>query len=165
MAGWICLFGMAYRIYLWMNHWIVAIVYLHHTDLALPHYDDVAWTYVRGAVATMDRDLGFIDHHIFHSITSTHVLHHHFSAILFYHTDEATATIIPVMGPYHRPISGGMLGFMASLWHSARWCQWADLCGGVEGVRKHATFFRNRNQLGMRPEISFALGHTKVVLC
>ncbi|KAL7917360.1 fatty acid desaturase domain-containing protein [Trichoderma austrokoningii] len=139
--------------YLWMNHWIVAIVYLHHTDPALPHYDEVVWTYVRGAAATMDRDLGFIGHHIFHGITSTHVLHHHFSAIPFYHADEATAAIIPVMGPHYRSIGGGMLGFMASLWHSARWCQWVEPCEGVEGLGKHVKFFRNRNQLGVRPEI------------
>ena len=42
----------------WMqvNHWIVMITYLHHTDPALPHFRQPAWNFQRGATATIDRD-------------------------------------------------------------------------------------------------------------
>jgi omega-6 fatty acid desaturase / acyl-lipid omega-6 desaturase (Delta-12 desaturase) len=54
--------------YLWINHWLVLITYLQHTDPALPHYRAGAWNFQRGAAATMDRDFGFIGQHIFHDI-------------------------------------------------------------------------------------------------
>jgi omega-6 fatty acid desaturase / acyl-lipid omega-6 desaturase (Delta-12 desaturase) len=54
--------------YFWVNHWLVLITYLQHTDPALPHYRAEAWNFQRGAAATMDRDFGFIGQHIFHDI-------------------------------------------------------------------------------------------------
>ena len=54
--------------YFWINHWLVLITYLQHTDPALPHYRVGAWNFQRGAAATMDRDFGFIGRHIFHDI-------------------------------------------------------------------------------------------------
>ena len=54
--------------YLWVNHWLVLITYLQHTDPALPHYRAGAWNFQRGAAATMDRDFGFVGKHIFHDI-------------------------------------------------------------------------------------------------
>jgi omega-6 fatty acid desaturase / acyl-lipid omega-6 desaturase (Delta-12 desaturase) len=54
--------------YFWVNHWLVLITFLQHTDPALPHYRAKAWNFQRGASATMDRDFGFIGKHIFHDI-------------------------------------------------------------------------------------------------
>jgi len=54
--------------YFWVNHWLVLITYLQHTDPALPHYRAGAWNFQRGAAATMDREFGFIGKHIFHDI-------------------------------------------------------------------------------------------------
>lgn len=150
--GWANLFVWYGAPYLWVNNWIVAIVYLHHTDPALPHYDPAAWTYVRGAAATIDRDLGFVGQHLFHGITSTHVLHHTFSSIPFYHAEEATAAIRPIMGPHYRSVGGGIPGFIQALWRSARWCQWVESCAGAEGMGQHVKFFRNRNGLGVLPK-------------
>jgi len=54
--------------YFWVNHWLVLITYIQHTDPALPHYREGAWTFQRGAAATMDRDFGFIGQYLFHDI-------------------------------------------------------------------------------------------------
>ena len=54
--------------YFWVNHWLVLVTYLQHTDPALPHYRAGAWNFQRGAAATIDRDFGFIGQHIFHDI-------------------------------------------------------------------------------------------------
>lgn len=54
--------------YFWVNHWLVLITYLQHTDPALPHYRAGAWNFQRGAAATIDRDFGFVGQHIFHDI-------------------------------------------------------------------------------------------------
>ncbi|KAJ5888957.1 Oleate hydroxylase FAH12 [Penicillium taxi] len=88
--------------YLWVHHWLVAITYLHHTHPTVPHYDENAWTFVKGALATVDRRFGFIGRHLFHEIIDYHVVHHLFPRIPFYHAEEATNAIVPFLGEkYH----------------------------------------------------------------
>lgn len=65
--------------YLWLNHWIVAITYLHHTHPQLPKYQPEAWTFIKGALATVDRNLGWAGKHMLHNIADYHVIHHLFS--------------------------------------------------------------------------------------
>jgi fatty acid desaturase len=65
--------------YLWLNHWIVAITYLHHTHPDLPKYQPEAWTFIKGALATVDRNLGWAGKHMLHNIADYHVIHHLFS--------------------------------------------------------------------------------------
>lgn len=65
--------------YLWVNHWIVAITYLHHTHPDVPKYEPEAWTFLKGALATVDRDLGWAGKHMLHNIAEFHVIHHLFS--------------------------------------------------------------------------------------
>jgi len=138
--------------YLWVNHWLVAITFLQHTDPSLPHYTGDAWTFTRGAAATIDREFGFIGRHLMHGIVETHVLHHYISTIPFYHADEATEAIKKVMGRHYRAdVRGGTLGFLASLWTSARWCQWVEPNEGAKGEDAQVHFFRNRNGLGLPP--------------
>jgi len=138
--------------YLWVNNWLVAITFLQHTDPSLPHYSGEAWTFARGAAATIDREFGFIGRHLMHGIVETHVLHHYISTIPFYHADEATEAIKKVMGSHYRSDTrGGSLGFIASLWSSARWCQWVEPNANTSGQDAQVMFFRNRNGLGVPP--------------
>lgn len=65
--------------YTWVNHWIVAITYLHHTHPRLPKFEPEAWTFLKGAMATVDRDFGWIGKYLFHNIIEFHVIHHLFS--------------------------------------------------------------------------------------
>lgn len=65
--------------YVWVNHWIVAITYLHHTHPALPKFEPQAWTFIKGATSTVDREFGWIGKHLFHGIIEFHVIHHFFS--------------------------------------------------------------------------------------
>ncbi|KAG1795576.1 hypothetical protein EV424DRAFT_1648824 [Suillus variegatus] len=70
--------------YLWVNHWLVLITFLQHTDPLLPHYRASEFTFPHGALATLDRNLlggcgsimGWIGAHATHGISETHVLHH-----------------------------------------------------------------------------------------
>ncbi|KAI4652735.1 uncharacterized protein J4E88_001991 [Alternaria novae-zelandiae] len=102
--------------YLWMNHWIVAITYLHHTHPEAPHYEDGAWTYQKGAMSTVDREFGFIGRHIFHGIIEYHVVHHIFPRIPFYHCEEATFAIAPLLGDKY--IAQKKTSFLADLWEA-----------------------------------------------
>lgn len=70
--------------YLWVNAWLVCITLLQHTHLALPHYTDAEWDWLRGALSTVDRSYGPLDT-VFHHIADTHVAHHLFSTMPHYH--------------------------------------------------------------------------------
>lgn len=76
-----------------VNHWLVLITFLQHTDPLLPHYRAPEFTFPRGALATLDRSLlgdlgsvmGWIGAHATHGISETHILHHVSSKIPHYH--------------------------------------------------------------------------------
>ncbi|PVI04211.1 Delta(12) fatty acid desaturase [Periconia macrospinosa] len=115
VGGWTV--SLAYGLpYLWMNHWIVAITYLHHTHPEAPHYEADEWTFVKGAASTVDREFGFIGRHIFHGIIEYHVVHHMFPRIPFYHAEEATGAIAPLLG--ERYIEQKSTSFLNDLWQS-----------------------------------------------
>lgn len=84
--------------YLWVNHWLVLITFLQHTDPILPHYRASEFTFPRGALATLDRNLlgdlgsvmGWLGAVSTHGISETHVAHHVASKIPHYHAWEAT---------------------------------------------------------------------------
>ncbi|KIH90954.1 omega-6 fatty acid desaturase (delta-12 desaturase) [Sporothrix brasiliensis 5110] len=138
--------------YLWVNHWLVAITYLQHTDPSLPHYTPAEWNFVRGAAATIDREFGFVGRHLLHGIIETHVLHHYVSTIPFYHADEASEAIRPVMGQHYRAdVEGGSLGFLKAMYTSARMCQWVEPSAEATEKGKNILFFRNHNGLGTKP--------------
>lgn len=150
--GWANLAVWYFLPYLWVNHWLVAITYLQHTDPSLPHYEDAAWNFARGAAATVDREFGFIGRTLMHGIVETHVLHHFVSTIPFYNADEASEAIKPILGRHYRSnVEGGPWGFIKAMWTSARTCQWVEPSEGAEGLGKSVLFFRNRNGNGLPP--------------
>lgn len=59
----------------------VAITYLHHTHPEVHHFEAESWSFVKGALATVDRDFGFVGRHLFHGIIDTHVVHHLFPLV------------------------------------------------------------------------------------
>ena len=88
--------------YLWVNHWLVFITYLQHTDPVLPHYSANKWTFARGALATIDRNFfGPIGPYILHGICETHVAHHISSKIPHYNAWEATEALKEFLGPHY----------------------------------------------------------------
>ncbi|KAI0430039.1 fatty acid desaturase-domain-containing protein [Xylaria sp. FL1042] len=150
--GWSNLLVWYFIPYLWVNHWLVAITFLQHTDPSLPHYTGQSWNYVRGAAATIDREFGFIGRQLLHGIIETHVLHHYVSTIPFYNADEASEAIKKVMGHHYRSdTKGGSLGFIKAMYRSARMCQWVEPSEGAEGEGKGILFFRNHNGIGTKP--------------
>ncbi len=138
----------------------MAITFLQHTDGSLPHYSNSTWTFARGATATIDRDLGFIDTHLFHDIIGTHVCHHLVSTIPFYHAGEASIAIRKVMGDDYRADANmgctgtmglgsfmGVPAFMTAFWKNMRSCRFVE--ESVEGSGIY--FFRNLHGTGAAP--------------
>ncbi|KAJ1564138.1 Delta(12)-fatty-acid desaturase, partial [Nowakowskiella sp. JEL0078] len=52
--------------YLGVNFWLVFITYLQHTDEKVPHYREKGFIFARGALATVDRDYGILNHFFHH---------------------------------------------------------------------------------------------------
>jgi omega-6 fatty acid desaturase (delta-12 desaturase) len=129
--------------WLWVNHWLVHITYLQHTDPRLPHYDADHWNFARGASATVDREFGFIGKHIFHDIIETHVLHHFVSRIPFYNARVGTEAIKKVMGKHYVRDDSN---FVTSLYRVARACQFVE----GDGLK----MFRNINNVGTDKPVS-----------
>lgn len=95
--------------YFCVNFWLVFITFLQHTDLRIPHYNHEEWTFVRGAIAAVDRDYGAALNWWLHHINDSHVVHHIFSQMPFYHAITVTRKHIKeILGDLyvtdHRPL-------------------------------------------------------------
>ena len=69
---------------------LVGITFMQHTDIDVPHFAKGDFTWLRGAIQTIDRSMGpFVDWRL-HNIHSSHVVHHVFSDMPHYHAIQAT---------------------------------------------------------------------------
>ena len=56
------------------------------------------------------------------------------------------------MGRHYRSdTKDGSIGFLKSMWRSARMCQWVEPSEKAVGAGKGVLFFRNTNGLGTKP--------------
>jgi omega-6 fatty acid desaturase / acyl-lipid omega-6 desaturase (Delta-12 desaturase) len=122
-----------------VNGFLVLITYLQHTHPALPHYDSSEWDWLRGALATVDRDYGFLNK-VFHNITDTHVAHHLFSTMPHYHAMEATKAIKPILGEYYK--FDGTPVFEA-MFREVKECVYVEQENGGEGGKTRGVFWYN----------------------
>jgi len=113
--------------YLWVNFWLVTITYLQHTDQKIPHYRGDEWTFIRGGLATMDRDFGIFNY-FHHHISDSHVAHHLFSTMPHYHALEATPYLKKFLGKYYLQETDH---WFVSLWKTWRTCHFVDSTGDV----------------------------------
>jgi omega-6 fatty acid desaturase (delta-12 desaturase) len=138
--------------YLWVNHWLVLITFLQHTDPLLPHYRAPEFTFTRGALATLDRSLlgdcgsimAWIGAHATNGISETHILHHLSSKIPHYNAWEASAAIKKKLALAGIPIDGAPGGW-AEVYRVFKECKFVEDEGDV-------IFFKNAYGLAkMRP--------------
>ncbi|THU99412.1 hypothetical protein K435DRAFT_751838 [Dendrothele bispora CBS 962.96] len=84
--------------YLLSNHWVVMLTYLQHSDPTIPVYRRGQWSFVRGALSTIDRPLlGNMGRFLFHNATHDHISHHLFPNIPFYNQPKTTDCIKAVL--------------------------------------------------------------------
>nr|BAF45335.1 fatty acid desaturase [Coprinopsis cinerea] len=140
--------------YLWVNHWLVLITFLQHTDPLLPHYRAPEFTFARGALATFDRsllgDLGpvmaWLGAHATNGISETHVLHHVCSKIPHYHAWEASEALKKVVNRAGIPTEGRPGGWR-EVYRVYKECKFVEDEGDV-------VFFKNAHGLAqMRPQM------------
>lgn len=121
--------------YLVVNAWLVLYTWLHHTSTEVPQWGEDEWTWVKGALCTIDRNYdGFNWMH--HHIGSTHVAHHLFSDLPCYHAVEATKHLRAFLEPK------GLYNIDRTYWvkalfQTARDCQYVDEVNGVQYMKKY----------------------------
>lgn len=99
---------------------LTTLTFLQHVHDDIPHLDEGEWNWLKGAICTVDRSFGsFLDSKL-HHITDTHVCHHIFSKIPFYHAEEATRAIRTKLGVYHKDETSK--SFFGALYHNLQHC-------------------------------------------
>jgi omega-6 fatty acid desaturase (delta-12 desaturase) len=112
--------------YMFVNAWLVLYTWLQHTDPSIPHYGEGEWTWVKGALSTIDRNYGIFDF-FHHRIGSTHVVHHLFHEMPCYNAWEATVAVRAFLEPK------GLYNYDPTPWWKAMW-RIARTCHYVEGT-------------------------------
>jgi len=120
--------------YLVVNYHLVLITFLQHTDVFMPHFRGEEWNWLRGALCTVDRSFGVVLDHTLHHIVDTHVCHHLFSTMPFYHAQEATKAIKEVLGPYYME---DKTPTNHALWRAFSNCQYVEDTGNI-------VFYKNK---------------------
>lgn len=141
--GFVNVFSLYLVPYLWVNHWLVLITFLQHTDPLLPHYRAPEFTFPRGALSTLDRNLladcgkvmAWIGAHATNGISETHVLHHVSSKIPHYNAWEASAALKKRLAKEGIHLDGGAGGW-AEVYRVFRECKFVEDEGDV-------VFFKN----------------------
>ncbi|KAK0472775.1 hypothetical protein IW261DRAFT_1506872 [Armillaria novae-zelandiae] len=109
------------------NPW--SILFKPEQRYSVPHYRRSGWNYVRGALATTDRDfLGWQGRFFLHDISHFHVVHHLFPRIPFYNGEIATNHLKALIGK--DCLSSGTPVFR-SLWDNYRACQFVEDSGDI----------------------------------
>lgn len=115
--------------YLVHNAWLVVVTWLQHTSKEIPHFGESDWTWIKGAMSTVDRPYSWIIDDIHHHIGSTHVCHHLFPLIPHYHAVEATKALKVALGEHYNFDPTPMA---RALWNTSRDCKYVDDIDGVQ---------------------------------
>jgi omega-6 fatty acid desaturase / acyl-lipid omega-6 desaturase (Delta-12 desaturase) len=98
-AGMLLLYFAPYMV---CNAFLVTITLLQHTDVKVPHFRGDEFTFIRGALSTVDRSYGALLNNLHHNISDSHVAHHLFSTMPHYNAILATPYLQAKLGAYYR---------------------------------------------------------------
>lgn len=86
------------------NFYLAAITFMQHTHEDVPHFNSDEWTWLRGAVSTIDRSMGSFANAKTHHIVDSHVVHHVFSDMPYYGALQATPYVAEHLGIYYKNV-------------------------------------------------------------
>ena len=84
------------------NFYLCAITFMQHTHPDVPHFNEDEWTWLRGALSTIDRSMGSFADYKTHYIVPSHVVHHIFSDMPYYGAMDATPYVKAHLGKYYK---------------------------------------------------------------
>lgn len=112
------------------NGWLVLYTWLQHTDPSIPHYGDAEWTWVKGALSTIDRPYYIFDF-FHHRIGSTHVVHHLFHEMPWYNAIRATKHVRAFLEPKGL-YNYDPTPFWKVTWRVAHTCHYVQASEGIQ---------------------------------
>jgi len=129
-VGFVPVFLWYWNPYFTVNAWLVLYTWLQHTDPSVPQYGDGEWTWVKGALSTIDRPYGIFDF-FHHTIGSTHVVHHLFHEMPWYNAGIATEHVKAFLEPK------GLYNYDPTPWYKAMWriartCHYVESTEGIQ---------------------------------
>tara|TARA_B110000008_G_scaffold129541_1_gene131868 strand:+ start:291 stop:1379 length:1089 start_codon:yes stop_codon:yes gene_type:complete len=130
--GWASLFWYVGP-YLVMNMWIIIYTWLHHTHPNIPHYGTDSFTFLKGALSTVDRPYPKIIDELHHHIGSTHVMHHLNYSIPHYRGEKCTEELRDVLGKYYNYDSTPIV---KALFETARKCHYIHDITGIQTYKQ-----------------------------
>ncbi|KAG5176173.1 fatty acid desaturase [Tribonema minus] len=105
--------------YLVVNAWLVVYTWLQHTNSDVPHFASDNFSFIKGAMHSIDRPYGRVIDFLHHRIGSTHVAHHIESKIPHYRAKEATEALRAAFPEHYlydpTPVP-------VALWRVAKYC-------------------------------------------
>ena len=116
--------------YTWVNAWLVLYTWLQHTDPSIPHFGEGEWTWIKGALSTIDRPYYIFDF-FHHRIGSTHVAHHLFHEMPFYNAGKATKALKNYLEPKGL-YNYDPTPFPIAMWRIARRCHFMEDSEGIQ---------------------------------
>ena len=109
--------------------WLVTYTILQHTDKKIPHYGSDTFTWLRGALSTIDRKYPYIIDEMHHHIGSTHILHHLSYSIPHYYAKQATNELKLVLGDKYNYDS---TPFYIALYKTMNVCNYVEEVTGIQ---------------------------------
>ena len=105
--------------YLVFTAWSSIVTHSHHNHFDVPWYRGEEWSYMKGALSTIDRVYGIFEP-IHHNI-GTHMVHHLFMKIPHYNLCDATEYIKPVLGEYYRKSEVSLIDNLKDMYEFCRY--------------------------------------------
>ena len=118
------------------NSWLVVYTVLQHTNKKIPHYGSDTFTWLKGALSTIDRKYPYIIDEMHHHIGTTHVLHHLCFSIPHYYAKQATKELIPILGDKYYYDDTNIL---LALYNTMNECNYVDDIVGTQYYKTKIT--------------------------
>jgi len=115
--------------YLVNNAWLVVYTILQHTDKDVPHHGQDTFTWLKGALSTIDRNYPYLVDEMHHYIGTTHVLHHINHKIPFYYAKQATKELKIVLGELYNYDNRN---FLMSFYNTMLTCNYIEALTGTQ---------------------------------
>lgn len=128
--------------YLIYGMWLTFMTWMQHVSEDVPVYTSKDWTFLKGALCSVDRNYGPFNW-ITHNTGNYHVVHHLFPTIPHYRLKEATEAIKPVLGDRYLKSNRFVVFDMV---RSLIACHFVEPANGREVYKSEYAFSANRGE-------------------
>ena len=120
--------------YVVTNSWLTAYTYLQHTHEDMPHFGDDEWTFLKGALSTIDRPYHPIINHLHDMIGADHLSHHICYDMEPRKSMKATEELKELLGPLYNYDDRNPF---VALFQTEKRCEYIDSVDGIQWYKSH----------------------------